>query len=134
MESHFACQPFLNDQTDGDGVCRHNAVCLHLLRHFAVSLRTAESLQHGFATGKYCPLGAGTLSASILKGDIPEAESILKRIQPAGIVSRADVVLPNQFRALRMSFIPERSVPMMVMRLFELPVQIPCLSTPGKTG
>ncbi len=30
------------------------------------------------------------LSASILKGDIPEAESILKRIQPAGIVSRAD--------------------------------------------
>ena len=64
------------------------------------------------------------LSASILRGDIPEAESILKRIQPAGIVSRADVVLPNQFQALRMSFIPERSVPMMVMRLFELPVQI----------
>ncbi|RTN79093.1 biofilm formation regulator HmsP [Enterobacter hormaechei] len=64
------------------------------------------------------------LSASILKGDIPAAESILKRIQPAGIVSRADVVLPNQFQALRMSFIPERSVPMMVMRLFELPVQI----------
>ncbi|MBE4963341.1 biofilm formation regulator HmsP [Enterobacter cloacae complex sp. P24RS] len=64
------------------------------------------------------------LSASILKGDIPEAESILKRIQPAGIVSRADVVLPNQFQALRMSFIPERPVPMMVIRLFELPVQI----------
>ncbi|EQC0179881.1 biofilm formation regulator HmsP [Enterobacter hormaechei] len=64
------------------------------------------------------------LSASILNGGIPEAESILKRIQPAGIVSRADVVLPNQFQALRMSFIPERSVPMMVMRLFELPVQI----------
>ncbi|EOZ7541550.1 biofilm formation regulator HmsP [Enterobacter hormaechei] len=64
------------------------------------------------------------LSASILKGDIPEAESILKRIQPAGIASRADVVLPNQFQALRMSFIPERPVPMMVMRLFELPVQI----------
>lgn len=66
----------------------------------------------------------GPLSASILKGDIPEAETILKRIQPAGIVSRADVVLPNQFQALRMSFIPERPVPMMVMRLFELPVQI----------
>ena len=32
----------------------------------------------------------GPLSASILKGDIPEAETILKRIQPAGIVSRAD--------------------------------------------
>ena len=66
----------------------------------------------------------GPLSAAILKGDIPEAETILKRIQPAGVVSRADVVLPNQFQALRMSFIPERPVPMMVMRLFELPVQI----------
>ncbi|HAS0833097.1 TPA: biofilm formation regulator HmsP [Enterobacter cloacae subsp. cloacae] len=66
----------------------------------------------------------GPLSASILKGDIPEAETILKRIHPAGVVSRADVVLPNQFQALRMSFIPERPVPMMVMRLFELPVQI----------
>ncbi|MEA5208420.1 biofilm formation regulator HmsP [Enterobacter mori] len=64
------------------------------------------------------------LSAAILKGDIPDAETILKRIQPAGIVSRADVVLPNQFQALRMSFIPERPVPVMVMRMFELPVQI----------
>lgn len=62
------------------------------------------------------------LSAAILKGDIPDAETILKRIQPAGIVSRADVVLPNQFQALRMRFIPERPVP--VMRMFELPVQI----------
>lgn len=64
------------------------------------------------------------LSASILKGDIPEAESILRRIQPAGIVSRADVVLPNQFQALRMSFLPERPVPVTIMRMFELPVQI----------
>ncbi|MGK8897611.1 biofilm formation regulator HmsP [Citrobacter koseri] len=64
------------------------------------------------------------LSAAILKADIPEAETILVRIQPAGVVSRADVVLPNQFQALRMSFIPERSVPVTVTRLFELPVQI----------
>ncbi len=34
-----------------------------------------------------------------------------------------------------MSFIPERSVPMMVMRLFELPVQISLpLYSLGKTG
>ncbi|KFC04493.1 YhjK family protein [Trabulsiella guamensis ATCC 49490] len=64
------------------------------------------------------------LSAAILKADIPEAEAILARIQPAGIVSRADVVLPNQFQALRMSFIPERPVPVMITRVFELPVQI----------
>ena len=64
------------------------------------------------------------LSSAILKGDIPEAEAILASIKPAGVVSRADVVLPNQFQALRKSFIPERPVPVMVTRLFELPVQI----------
>ncbi|POT55545.1 biofilm formation regulator HmsP [Citrobacter amalonaticus] len=64
------------------------------------------------------------LSAAILKADIPDAEAILASIKPAGVVSRADVVLPNQFQALRMSFIPERPVPVMVTRLFELPVQI----------
>lgn len=64
------------------------------------------------------------LSSAILKGDIPQAEAILSSIKPAGVVSRADVVLPNQFQALRKSFIPERSVPVMVTRLFELPVQI----------
>ena len=64
------------------------------------------------------------LSSAILKGDIPEAEAILASIKPAGVVSRADVVLPNQFQALRKSFIPERPVPVMVTRMFELPVQI----------
>lgn len=59
------------------------------------------------------------LSSAILKGDIPEAEAILASIKPAGVVSRADVVLPNQFQALRKSFIPERPVPVMVTRLFE---------------
>ena len=59
------------------------------------------------------------LSDTILKGDIPEAEAILRSIRPAGVVSRADVVLPNQFQALRMSFIPERPVPVTVTRLFE---------------
>ncbi|CAM7081105.1 biofilm formation regulator HmsP [Leclercia adecarboxylata] len=64
------------------------------------------------------------LSAAILKGDIPQAESIIKSIKPTGVVSQADVVLPNQFQALRMNFIPERPVPVMVKRLFEMPVQI----------
>uniref|UniRef100_S0DFW6 Putative diguanylate cyclase n=1 Tax=termite gut metagenome TaxID=433724 RepID=S0DFW6_9ZZZZ len=64
------------------------------------------------------------LSSAVLKGDIPEAEMILGRIQPAGIVSRADVVLPNQFQALGMRFIEERPVPVTITRMFELPVQI----------
>jgi hypothetical protein len=40
------------------------------------------------------------------------------------VVIRADVVLPNQFQALRMRFIP--SPALMIMRVFELPVQISC--------
>lgn len=64
------------------------------------------------------------LSAAILKADIPQAESILNSIQPVGVIGRADVVLPNQFQALRVSFIDERPVPVLISRLFELPVQI----------
>ncbi|NDJ55869.1 biofilm formation regulator HmsP [Enterobacteriaceae bacterium 4M9] len=64
------------------------------------------------------------LSAAILRADIPEAENILNSIQPVGVIGRADVVLPNQFQALRVSFINERPVPVLISRLFELPVQI----------
>jgi EAL domain-containing protein (putative c-di-GMP-specific phosphodiesterase class I)/GGDEF domain-containing protein len=64
------------------------------------------------------------LSEAILKADIPQAETILTQIQPSGIISRADVVLPNQFQALRKSFAPERPIPVWIARLFELPVQI----------
>ncbi len=38
------------------------------------------------------------LSSAILKGDIPEAEAILASIKPAGVVSRADVVLLSSSR------------------------------------
>lgn len=94
--------------------------CSTLLFHFVQQNRyhTATQLE-SIARSVREPL-----SAAILKADIPEAETILSRIQPAGIVSRADVVLPNQFQALRMRFIPERSVPVMITRMFELPVQI----------
>lgn len=94
--------------------------CFILLFHFVQQDRynTAAQLE-SIARSVRQPL-----SAAILKADIPEAESILGRIQPSGIVSRADVVLPNQFQALRMSFIPERPVPVNITRIFELPVQI----------
>lgn len=64
------------------------------------------------------------LSNAILKADIPQAEIILNQIQPAGIISRADVVLPNQFQALRVSFGNEKPIPQLLARLFELPLQI----------
>ncbi|MFV0261741.1 MAG: biofilm formation regulator HmsP [Kluyvera sp.] len=94
--------------------------CFILLFHFVQQDRynTATQLE-SIARSVRQPL-----SAAILKADIPEAESILGRIQPSGIVSRADVVLPNQFQALRMSFIPERPIPVSITRIFELPVQI----------
>lgn len=65
-----------------------------------------------------------SLSDAILRADIPQAEAILHQIQPTGIISRADVVLPNQFQALRLSFMSEHQIPMLITRVFELPVQI----------
>ena len=64
------------------------------------------------------------LSDAVLKADIPQAERILNTLKPAGILSRADVVLPNAFQALHADFAPEKPVPRWVARLFELPVQI----------
>jgi hypothetical protein len=94
--------------------------CVILLFHFVQQNRynTATQLE-SIARSVREPL-----SEAILKADFPEAESVLKQIKPAGVVIRADVVLPNQFQALRLRFIPERPVPMMIARVFELPIQI----------
>ncbi|MDU7867774.1 MAG: HAMP domain-containing protein, partial [Pantoea sp.] len=64
------------------------------------------------------------LSEAVLRADIPQAERILHSLKPAGILSRADVVLPNAFQALHADFENEKPVPRLVARLFELPVQI----------
>ena len=94
--------------------------CVILLFHFVQQNRynTATQLE-SIARSVREPL-----SEAILKADIPEAEAIITQIKPAGVVSRADVVLPNQLQSLRMRFMPERPVPMMIARVFELPVQI----------
>lgn len=91
-----------------------------LLFHFVQSHRYHTAMQmESIARSVRQPL-----SAAILKANIPEAESILRDIKPAGVISRADVVLPNQFQALRMRFTPERPIPVTLARVFELPVQI----------
>ena len=64
------------------------------------------------------------LSEAVLRADIAEAERILTSLKPAGILSRADIVLPNEFQALQTDFASEKTVPRWVARLFELPVQI----------
>ncbi|MEN5017395.1 EAL domain-containing protein [Erwinia sp. Eh17-17] len=64
------------------------------------------------------------LSQAVLKADIPQAEFILNSLRPAGILARAEVLLPNGLQALHTDFEPEKPVPRFIMDLFELPVQI----------
>lgn len=64
------------------------------------------------------------LAQAVLNGDISLAEEVLNTLQPAGIIGRIDVVLPNQFQALGVSFAPQTQVPKLISRLFEFPVQV----------
>lgn len=64
------------------------------------------------------------LAQAVLKADIPQAEEVLSTLKPAGILSRIDVVLPNQFQALGVNFSPEAKIPRLITRLFALPVQV----------
>ncbi|WP_131865683.1 EAL domain-containing protein [Biostraticola tofi] len=64
------------------------------------------------------------LSNAVLKADIPEAERILLTLKPVGILSRAQVVLPNNFQVLHTDFPPERPVPSFIQRTFGLPIEV----------
>ncbi|MDU8418605.1 hypothetical protein RYA60_10145, partial [Pseudomonas syringae] len=64
------------------------------------------------------------LSQAVLDVDLEETQDILNTLQPVGILSRADVVLPNQIAALHTHFPPGRPVPQWVTRGFNLPVTI----------
>jgi len=64
------------------------------------------------------------LSNAVLKGDVPQAERILNTLRPVGILSRADVVLSDDFEVLHADFPPERQVPALIQRVFRLPVEI----------
>jgi len=64
------------------------------------------------------------LSNAVLKGDVPQAGLILNTLKSVGILSRADVVLNNNVNVLHVDFPPERPVPMLIQRLFRLPVEI----------
>lgn len=64
------------------------------------------------------------LSQSVLKADIGQAEHILNSLKPAGILARAEVVLPNGLQTLHTDFEPARPVPKLIATIFELPVQI----------
>lgn len=64
------------------------------------------------------------LAQAVLKADIPQAEAVLSRLEPAGILSRIDVVLPNQFQALGLTFVQQVPIPGAVTRIFKLPIEV----------
>lgn len=56
--------------------------------------------------------------------DMPKTNRVLNQLLPVGILAHADILLPNEFQALHANFPPERPVPTLIARLFELPIQI----------
>ncbi|KFK93680.1 MULTISPECIES: biofilm formation regulator HmsP [unclassified Serratia (in: enterobacteria)] len=64
------------------------------------------------------------LAEAVLRMDVTETEDVLNSLLPVGILTRAYIVLPNEFQAVHANFPPERPVPALLARIFELPVQI----------
>jgi len=64
------------------------------------------------------------LSQAVLDVDLNETQTILNNLRPVGILSRADVVLPNEIAALHTNFPAGRPVPEWITRGFNLPVKI----------
>ncbi|HEI8868091.1 biofilm formation regulator HmsP [Serratia sp. AKBS12] len=64
------------------------------------------------------------LAEAVLRMDVPETKRVLNSLLPVGILTRADIVLPNEFQALHANFPPERPIPSLIGRIFDLPVQI----------
>jgi diguanylate cyclase (GGDEF)-like protein len=64
------------------------------------------------------------LAEAVLNVDLPQAHLLLNTFKPLGIVTRANVVLPNDIQVLHGDFPAERPVPAIISSLFDLPVRI----------
>ncbi|PWC17560.1 adenylate/guanylate cyclase domain-containing protein [Brenneria roseae subsp. roseae] len=64
------------------------------------------------------------LTEAVLQGEVQRAEDILNNLLPAGFLSRADVLLPDEFQTLHANFPTERPVPGWIARVFKLPIRI----------
>jgi EAL domain-containing protein (putative c-di-GMP-specific phosphodiesterase class I)/GGDEF domain-containing protein len=64
------------------------------------------------------------LSTAMLAGDKPQTERILDTLKLTGILSRADILLPQTFEIIHGDFPPEQSVPAVIKRFFKLPIQV----------
>ncbi len=77
------------------------------------------------------------LSDAVLRGNIVDAERLLKSLKPAGVLGKAEITLPDDFKALQVDFTDADSdnVPTLIAHLFNLPVVISLpLYSPEHTG
>ncbi|WP_342099336.1 adenylate/guanylate cyclase domain-containing protein [Pectobacterium betavasculorum] len=64
------------------------------------------------------------LTDAVLQGEVQRAGNILDSLLPAAFLSRADVLLPDDFQTLHANFPKERPVPDWIARVFKLPIRI----------
>lgn len=67
---------------------------------------------------------ARPLAQSVLEVNFQETQHLLNTLRPVGILSRANVMLPNQMPALSTQFPQGRPVPEWIMNSFNLPVKV----------
>ncbi|BES86809.1 hypothetical protein PEC302110_39060 [Pectobacterium araliae] len=64
------------------------------------------------------------LTDAVLQGEVQRAGNILDSLLPVAFLSRADVLLPDDFQTLHANFPRERPVPDWIARVFKLPIRI----------
>ncbi|WP_033072366.1 diguanylate cyclase domain-containing protein [Pectobacterium parmentieri] len=64
------------------------------------------------------------LTDAVLQGEVQRAGNILDSLLPVAFLSRADVLLPDDFQTLHANFPKERPVPDWIARFFKLPIRI----------
>ncbi|KFX23330.1 diguanylate cyclase domain-containing protein [Pectobacterium atrosepticum] len=64
------------------------------------------------------------LTDAVLQGEVQRAGNILDSLLPVAFLSRADVLLPDDFQTLHANFPEERPVPDWIARVFKLPIRI----------
>ncbi|NDK98717.1 HAMP domain-containing protein [Photorhabdus bodei] len=64
------------------------------------------------------------LTEALLNSDLSKAKELLIGLRTVGILGRADVVLPEDIRVIRLSFATHRSIPELAKRVFGIPVEV----------
>ncbi|KMW72612.1 membrane protein [Photorhabdus luminescens subsp. luminescens] len=64
------------------------------------------------------------LTEALLNSDLSKAKELLIGLRTVGILGRADVVLPEDIRVIRLSFATHRPIPELAKRVFGIPVEV----------